>query len=591
MMVDACERRPIRRHRYLRTALLCTVIMVLGCTPALSGISQTNWYRQSTSSPTHRTRSKMAQNDIILRIIEKGAGKTRSAISRVTRAVTGLVAAYISYRGIVMAKDLGVKLLETYKNQEKALTRLNTLVKITTKNWKPAVKELTNYADALEKVGVVGRTSVIAGQAVLASYQIQAESVKALTEGLVDLTVYMANGADVTQDMMVNAANALAKGLIGLPGMLRRSGISMTDFQQSALKAGNESQRVAMMVEVLAQNVGGLNAEMRKTTGGKQSAFGNMVRGLRGLAGKEIGEQLKKSLEPLMQLVQSPEAKSFATSIGKGFASLIGYATTLLPKMLKIVDLYNELRYGPAVAKKKRDARGKAGAFERAKENYYDLKRQAEAADKEPDFSKRRKLLEGLGLGGNWRGRTDQVEAARIRARELGKLSEKTTLEADRAQKEDAKPNKSMTSLIDSVKTLGTTIASIDFSVWAAGLSAVEKIIWSISKSIEGWTMVGTFLGDLSVKLENLFNMPTGTKEDFSKSVTKSATRANYKRNEAANIMSSYTDEERAEAAKRRAENAEKTTASIESSMISMSGSFIDLSKRVRQLETEMAMG
>ena len=488
----------------------------IGCIQAMRGISPTSLCSPLISLQTRRTRSRMATNDIILRIKEQGAAKAGGAISRVTKAIMGLATAYLGYRGVVAAKELGKDLLATYKNQEKAIKRLVTLVKITTVEYKKATKVLMAHADALESIGVVGRSTIIAGQAVLASYQIQATSVKALTEGLADMAVYMANGAEVTQDLMVNAANALAKGLIGLPGMLRRSGISMSQFQMDVLKSGNETERVAMMVDVLAQNVGGLNKEMRETTGGKQQAFTNLMRGLKKLAGKEMADQLKNSLDPLIALVKSPEAKTFATSIGKGFASIIKQVERLGPMLLKVYETYNKIRYGDVVAGAKMREIAARGDAAKYKQSY------------ETDATRIKEIDQMLESGvGDWSALNKEKKRLRgelggkkARADYYGAIAGTAQGDVKSAMKGGGSPNATLTAIIEGVKTLKEQISGVSFNAWAKSLQAVLTVLNSIAKVV-GWTEeAGTYWGNKSVEFENFLRGNEGKGADIMRNVT-----------------------------------------------------------------------
>lgn len=58
---------------------------------------------------------------------------------------------------------------------------------------------------------------------------------------------------------------------------MRRVGITFTAAQEQVLKYGNESQRAAMLAEVITDNVGHMNAELAKTDAGKAQQMANAI--------------------------------------------------------------------------------------------------------------------------------------------------------------------------------------------------------------------------------------------------------------------------------------------------------------------------
>ena len=150
-----------------------------------------------------------------------------------------------------------------------------------------AKERLVGLADSLEEVGVVAGDVTTAGLQQLATFQLTEDSLAKLTPGLADL-IAQKKGVNASQEDAIGFANLLGKAMTGQTGALSRAGIIMTDYQAEVMKTGTESQRAAMMAEILAANVGGVNAALAQTDAGKIVQTQNLL----GRAQDEIGGKL-----------------------------------------------------------------------------------------------------------------------------------------------------------------------------------------------------------------------------------------------------------------------------------------------------------
>ena len=87
----------------------------------------------------------------------------------------------------------------------------------------------------------------------------------------------------------MNVANMIGKVMMGNVGALQRVGISLDDYQKEIIKVGTADERAAMIAEVLAQNVGGVNEAMRKTDAGQAAAIMNDYGDMQ----EEVGEKAR----------------------------------------------------------------------------------------------------------------------------------------------------------------------------------------------------------------------------------------------------------------------------------------------------------
>lgn len=186
-------------------------------------------------------------------------------LGSLAKKAVGVVAGYAGFRQIAnFTKDC----IEASDAQVKAETRLEQLmsnVKGTTQDSISAVKQ---YASELQKVTTVGDEVSMVGASQLATFQLQSDSIKKLMPALNDLAVGT-YGATVSQDQMQQSANLMGKVMQGNVGALTRVGVTFDKNQEKILKTGSETERAAMLVDVLKQNYGGLAEAMAQTPEGR----------------------------------------------------------------------------------------------------------------------------------------------------------------------------------------------------------------------------------------------------------------------------------------------------------------------------------
>lgn len=203
----------------------------------------------------------------------KAAGQSLTSLAK--KAV-GVVTAYAGFRQIVQFSKDCITAADTQMRSEKRLETLMMNVKGTTL---ANVDALKKYASELQGVTTVGDEVTIQGASQLATFQLQSETIKTLLPSLQDLAVSQ-YGVSLSGDQMQQMANLLGKVMTGNVGALTRYGVTMNDTQKALLKTGTESQKAAMLVEVLGQNFGGLSEAMANTPEGRivqiKNAWGDM---------------------------------------------------------------------------------------------------------------------------------------------------------------------------------------------------------------------------------------------------------------------------------------------------------------------------
>jgi len=177
---------------------------------------------------------------------------------------------------------------QAYKEAELASTRLETIGKNVSNLRDDEIQALKNQADAMQKLGVIEGDAVIHGQSQLASFAMTKDQIELLTPRMLDLAV--ANkGVDATQQDLQDTANKLGVAIAtGQIAPLKQSGIVMTEAQDAAWQLGNQTERVALMAEILDGNYKGVNAAMAATSEGIQKQALNAWGDLKEMIGGAI---------------------------------------------------------------------------------------------------------------------------------------------------------------------------------------------------------------------------------------------------------------------------------------------------------------
>jgi hypothetical protein len=195
----------------------------------------------------------------------------------------------VAFAGIALVKSaLQVRELEeAYTKQSQAVAKLEAVFKSTGKASKTQIASLQSYASELQKVGVIGDEVSISGMQQLATFNVTSDTIKTLSSGMNDLLAQQ-KGVNATQSDAVNISNMVGKAMMGQVGALSRVGITFSDAQSEVLKYGTESEKAAVMAEVLRQNVGGVNAALAETDVGQIAQVKNIYGDLQEVLGQSV---------------------------------------------------------------------------------------------------------------------------------------------------------------------------------------------------------------------------------------------------------------------------------------------------------------
>ena len=211
-----------------------------------------------------------------------------------------------------------------------AQTKLTTVMRQRMSATAEDVASVNAAVAAQTKLGVVGGTVQRSGLQQLATFASHKRTLTALLPAMNNLLTQQ-KGLNATSEDAVGIANLLGKALQGQTGALRRVGITFSETQEKALKAGNEGERAAMLAEIITQNVGNMNAELAKTDAGKAKQLANSFGGVM----VNIGKALMPYQSMIAQFGQLGMAVTGVVQFGTALAGCGRAAAGAVTKLLK----------------------------------------------------------------------------------------------------------------------------------------------------------------------------------------------------------------------------------------------------------------
>ena len=257
--------------------------------------------------------AKDAASDVI-----QGVGKSFGHLS--DAAMTGskamLAGVTVAAAGVVAFGKVSV---DAYNGAAEASAKLATNLLNVKGNTQANVDQLEQLASKLQSVGVIEDDVIKAGMSQLATFNLQSSTIATLTPKIADMVAQM-KGHNATAEDMVAVNNLVGKVMTGNVGALSRYGVTLSDTQAELIKNGSETQKAAVLNEVLAQNYGKVNEELRKTPQGMFTGIKN-----------DLGD-LQEGVGQLIVAGFMPLAKTFSDWMAKvnEAGGLVQYFTDLI---------------------------------------------------------------------------------------------------------------------------------------------------------------------------------------------------------------------------------------------------------------------
>lgn len=228
---------------------------------------------------------------------------------------TGLNAAQ---RSFVQLQSAMSDLAGAYAVQEANETKLATVMRQRMGATDAEIESIKQLASEQQKIGVIGDEVQLAGAQQVATFLKEKSSIDTLLPAMNNL-IAQQKGYNATSEDARNIGNLMGKVMQGQTAALTRVGITFTEAEEAALKYGTESEKAAVLAQVITNNVGQMNAELAKTESGQQAQLANRLGDIK----EQIGGLVNGALPFVTIASQSLTAATSLTTLLGSFKTLI----------------------------------------------------------------------------------------------------------------------------------------------------------------------------------------------------------------------------------------------------------------------------
>lgn len=193
------------------------------------------------------------------------AGKLKTNFINFAAIATSFKAIGDAVNGI---KGVMADLTGAYAVQEEAETKLQTVMRQRMGASDEEIQSIKDLASAQQELGVIGDEVQLSGAQQIATFLKEKSSLETLLPAMNNLLAQQ-KGLKATTGDAVTVGNLMGKAMMGQVDALKRVGITFTESEVQVMKFGNETQRAAMLAQIITNNVGNMNAELAKTDSGQ----------------------------------------------------------------------------------------------------------------------------------------------------------------------------------------------------------------------------------------------------------------------------------------------------------------------------------
>lgn len=231
---------------------------------------------------------------------------------------TGIDAAQRSFNQLQAGMQ---NLADAYAVQEVNETRLATVMQQRMGATAAEIQSIKDLASAQQELGVIGDEVQLSGAQQIATFLNEKASLETLLPAMNNLLAQQKGLSATTQDA-ISVGNLMGKVMQGQTSALTRVGITFDEAEEKVLKYGTESERAAMLAQVITNNVGNMNAQLAQTESGKQQQLANRLGDIK----EQIGGLVNGALPFVTIAAQSTQALASITTLVGGIKTL---STTL----------------------------------------------------------------------------------------------------------------------------------------------------------------------------------------------------------------------------------------------------------------------
>ena len=204
----------------------------------------------------------------------KAFKQAETSTDKLIRGVKKLAAATGLAFGTAQIIAFGKASVKAALDAQAQQQRLANLVKVTVGATDSQIQSLNDQAQALQEIGVVNKENITQTQSQLATFNLQIDTIKALTPAILDY-VTAEKGAAASADEFKSMTNGLAQALNGNFASLTKVGFVLDDVTKKTIKNGTEAERAAALVAVLDSTYKDFNKNLALTDAGQMQILAN----------------------------------------------------------------------------------------------------------------------------------------------------------------------------------------------------------------------------------------------------------------------------------------------------------------------------
>ena len=250
-------------------------------------------------------------------------------IGAVTAAMAGVISAGREFVGLAQKQELAEIKLANAMSRRGDVTGEGT-------------ERLKAQASALQELTGIGDEQTIQAQAMLATFNLNAEAIENLIPSVLDMAAATQQATGQTADLQATAMQ-LGKAITDSPATLKRYGIAMSDAEEEALKLAEGQEKAALLAQIVQNNFGGT----AETIGGAGAGAFQKASAAIGDLQENIGFIIQDAILPLVNIVKS--AVDWFKQITDRSSALSGVLKTLVQVALPIVGIIAAITAGMGV--------------------------------------------------------------------------------------------------------------------------------------------------------------------------------------------------------------------------------------------------
>lgn len=251
------------------------------------------------------------------------ASDAATKLQETLTGVLGTLTAMGTAKALVSLAEDSLDLNYTQQRQE-------TMLRVVLKNLNAeadAYDRIVSKAAELQKRSIYGDEAYIAGAGELLKYVGDVDAVLVMMDTLANWATGYSNGAEMSPDEMISAAQQLGRVVEGSYMMMERKGFEFSDVQKDIIENGTDMEKALTISDVVSGSWDGLAAQMADLSGSKMVQLKNAIGDVKEEIGNELAPVIQEKLIDNLAGIVAPAAAIF-TWLSNGIAGVWNFAVS-----------------------------------------------------------------------------------------------------------------------------------------------------------------------------------------------------------------------------------------------------------------------